>query len=141
MMAGQHVRDEEHRVDPQEQSRWRPTRKQVLWTVGIAAVVTVSVLIGYRYGITLWDWIKLLIVPAVIAGGGLWFNRQQQDRQREDEQRQQERGLEIENQRAQDEALQAYLDQMSQLLIDKDLLNVDSNGAQAHGSRSVARAR
>jgi uncharacterized protein YjbI with pentapeptide repeats len=107
----------------------------------MVAGLTGAVLIGYRYGITLWDWIKLLIVPAVIAGGGLWFNRQQQDRQREDEQRQQERGLEIENQRAQDEALQAYLDQMSQLLIDKDLLNVDSNGAQAHGSRSVARAR
>jgi hypothetical protein len=124
-------------VDQQQQSRWRPTRSQALWTLGMVAGLTGAVLIGYRYGITLWDWIKLLIVPAVIAGGGLWFNRQQQDRQREDEQRQQERGLEIENQRAQDEALQAYLDQMSQLLIDNDLLSAQVGDA----SRSVARAR
>jgi hypothetical protein len=58
-------------VNQQQQSRWQPTRWQVLWTLGIVAGLTVAVLIGYRYGITLWDWIKLLIVPAVIAGGGL----------------------------------------------------------------------
>jgi hypothetical protein len=45
--------------------------------------LTVSILIGYRYGITLWDWIKLLVVPAVIAGGGSWFNRQQHERELE----------------------------------------------------------
>jgi hypothetical protein len=32
--------------------------------------------IGYSYGITLWDWANLLIVPAVIAGGGVWFANQ-----------------------------------------------------------------
>jgi hypothetical protein len=50
-----------------------------------------------------------MMVPAVIAAGGIWFNRQQ--RQRE---------LEIAEQRAQDEALQAYLEQMSQMLTDKE---------------------
>jgi uncharacterized protein YjbI with pentapeptide repeats len=45
----------------------------------------------------------------VIAGGGLWFNAQQRAREQQ-----------IANERAQDEALQAYLDQMSQLLTDKD---------------------
>jgi hypothetical protein len=49
--------------------------------VGIVALLTVVILIGYRYDITLWDWIKLLIVPAVIAGGNLWFNRQQRERE------------------------------------------------------------
>jgi len=88
---------------------WRPTPRQVLWGIRIALVLAVLVAIGYAYGIILWDWLKLLIVPAVIAIGGLWFNHQQQ-----------ERGLEVENQRAQDEALQAYLDQMSQLLLDTD---------------------
>lgn len=88
-----------------------------MWAGGVVAALIVSVLIGYRYGITLWDWIKLLIVPAVIAGGGLWFNAQQQERQREDNRLQHERGLEIENVRAQDEALQAYLDQMGRLLL------------------------
>jgi len=56
-----------------------------------------------------WGWTKLLVVPAVIAAVGLWFNRQQQ-----------ERALEVERQRAQDEALQAYFDQMGQLLLGKD---------------------
>jgi hypothetical protein len=61
-------------VDQEQQSRWQPTRTQLLWAGATAALLTAAVLIGYRYDITLWDWIKLLIVPAVIAGGGLWFN-------------------------------------------------------------------
>jgi len=69
-------------MQPPEQPRWRPTRKQLLWTLAALAIVadlTVAVLIGYRYDITLWNWIKLLIFPAVIAGGGLWFNRHQRE--------------------------------------------------------------
>jgi hypothetical protein len=92
--------------------RWRPSRRQLLWGSAALAAITLpilSVLIGYRYGITLWDWIQLLIVPAAIAGVGLWFNRQQRARE-----------LESTEQRAQDEALQTYLDHMGQLLLDKD---------------------
>jgi hypothetical protein len=88
---------------------WRPTSRQGLWVIRICIVLSLLVAIGYAYDITLWDWIKLLIVPTAIAAGGLWFNRQQQ-----------ERGLEMESQRAQDATLQAYLDQMGQLLLDKD---------------------
>jgi hypothetical protein len=125
----QDVRDREHRMDQQQQARWRPTRSQVLWwTLQIAAGSSIPVLIGYRYGITLWDWIELLIVPAVIAGGGLWFNAQQRAR----EQR-------IANERAQDEALQAYLEGVSQLLTDKER---PLHRAQLGDSLStVARAR
>ena len=65
-------------MDQQQQSRWRPTKRQLQWALGIVAVLTIAVLIGYRYDITLWDWIKLLVVPVVIAGVGIWFNRQQQ---------------------------------------------------------------
>ena len=115
-------------MDQQQQSRWRPTRRQLLWAGGIGAVLTVSVLIGYRYSITLWDWIKLLIVPAVIAGGGLWFNAQQRERE-----------LQIANERAQDEALQAYLDQMSQLLTDKD--RPSRQAKEDDEVRTLARAR
>ena len=92
---------------------WRPTRGQVLWAIRIAIILVVLLglltLIGLPFGITLWEWVKLLMVPAVIAAGGIWFNRQQ--RQRE---------LEIAEQRAQDEALQEYLEQMSQMLTDKE---------------------
>jgi hypothetical protein len=112
------VRGEERRVDQQQQSRWRPTRRQVLWGVGIAALAFLIVVIcGYLFGWqwtglpkqTLWDWLQLLIIPAVLAGVGLWFNRQQREQELQNAAR-----------RAQDEALQAYLDQIGQLLLDKD---------------------
>jgi hypothetical protein len=85
---------------------WRPTRQQALWAIRIAIILGLLVLIGYAYGITLWDWLKLLIIPAVIAGGGIWFNQQQRERE-----------LEVAAQRAQDDTLQAYLDQMGQLML------------------------
>jgi hypothetical protein len=89
---------------------WRPTAQQVLWSVRIVLatgiLLCILALVGRPFGITLWDWIKLLVVPAVIAAGGLWFNSQQRDRE-----------LESAERRAQDEALQAYLDQMSDMLI------------------------
>ena len=98
-------------MDQQQESRRWPTRRQLLWAGTAVALLLLigAILFGYRYGITLWDWIKLLVVPAVIAGGGLWFNAQQRKRERE-----------IASDRAQDEALQAYLDHMSQLVTDKE---------------------
>ena len=85
-------------MDDQQQSHQQPYKRQVLGALAIIAASTVAVLIGYRYDITLWDWIKLLIVPAVIAGGGLWFNAQQRER---------EQG--IANERARDEALNKHI--------------------------------
>jgi uncharacterized protein YjbI with pentapeptide repeats len=75
----------------------------------LVAGLAVAVLIGYRYDITLWDWGKLLIVPAAIAAGSIWFNQQQQTRQQE-----------TQDQHSQDEALQGYLDQLTQLLVAPD---------------------
>jgi hypothetical protein len=72
-------------------SDWRPNSWHVLWAIRFGVVLGFLVAIGYSYDVTLWDWMKLLIVPAVIAAGGLWFNRQQQDRQQEDNRQQQER--------------------------------------------------
>jgi uncharacterized protein YjbI with pentapeptide repeats len=76
---------------------------------------------------TLWDWLQLLIVPAVLAAGGVWFNLRQDRRARR-----------AEDLRAQDEALQAYLDQMSELLIDKKL---HDETAPHSDKRVTARAR
>jgi hypothetical protein len=117
-------------VDDQQQPRWQRTRRQVLWTGAAVAFLTIAILIGYSYGITLWDWIKLLIVPAVIAGGGLWFNAQQREREQQ-----------IANDRAQDEALQAYLDQMSDLLIPNEDRPSLYDEHAPDSMRSVARAR
>jgi Pentapeptide repeats (8 copies) len=119
---------------------WRPQLgpRQSLWVLRIAIIVGLVYVIGYAYGVTLWDWLELLIVPAVLAGGGLLFTQYQQKLQRLDDLMQQERGLEIEKQRAQDEALQAYLDQMGQLLLDKDRPLRQSKDDDV---RTLARAR
>ena len=96
-------------MDPQQQQpRKQSAERLVAWSVVCFALFTIAVYIGYRYDITLWDWLNLLVVPVVIAGVGIWFNRQQRERE-----------LEIAEHRTQDEALQAYLDVMSQLLTDE----------------------
>jgi uncharacterized protein YjbI with pentapeptide repeats len=131
-------------MDLQELSRWRPTSRQVRWTVGIiVALVGAYIFLRFAYvhewkwtGLvkhanyhkrTLWDWLQLLIIPAVIAGGTIWFNRRQQGRAEQSAE-----------QRAQDDALQAYLDQMSQLLIEKDLHTEENQYVE---TRVTARAR
>ena len=109
--------------------RWRPTRRQILWASGIAALAFLAIVIcGYLFdwqwtGLgpskvnngqiqpakTLWDWLGLLIVPVVLAIGGYLFNSAQNRATQEAAER-----------RAQDEALQAYLDQVGELLLDKE---------------------
>jgi hypothetical protein len=80
-----------------------------VWAIWIAVSLGVLVAVANAVDKPLWDWLQLLIVPAVIAAGVAWFSQQQRER----EQR-------TASERAQDEALQAYLNQMSQLLPDKE---------------------
>jgi hypothetical protein len=110
-------------------------RKILPWALGVAALtlaaaIIVAVLIyGYRSrpgwvgvsGKKFWDYLELLIVPAVLTIGVTWLNWAQRQRERQAEDAQQKLQLAVEDQRAQDAALQAYLDQMSQLLIDEKL--------------------
>jgi len=99
----------------------KPGRRNLLLAATIAAVLlTVVVLIrigqplqwtGFREQ-TLWDWLQLLLaatVTAMIAYFGQNISRQQYLGQQVAEEK-----------RAQEEALQAYLDQIGQLLLDKD---------------------
>jgi uncharacterized protein YjbI with pentapeptide repeats len=67
---------------------------------------------------TIWDWLELLIVPLVLVLIGLAFSVQQEARQQRFEDERAETERELEEQRAQDLALQAYLDQMSVLLLE-----------------------
>jgi hypothetical protein len=46
---------------------WRPTAQQVLWAIRIGIVLSLLVAIGYYYGITLWDWLKVLVFPVAVA--------------------------------------------------------------------------
>src|SRR5215212_6943832 len=108
--------DREHSEQQRKQSRW-----------------------GFR-GMTVRGWLELLIVPMVLVGIGLLFEMQQADRQLATENQQQE----LADQRAQDEALQAYLNQMSQLMLERKLLEAEQGGpvhtlAQARTSTVILR--
>jgi hypothetical protein len=69
---------------------------------------------------TFWDWLDLLIVPVVLALGGYLFTRSENRRAQDIASQRTETDQQIAAQRRQDDTLQAYLDQMGQLLLDKD---------------------
>jgi selenocysteine lyase/cysteine desulfurase len=94
---------------------------------------------GFR-GMTLRNWLELLVVPLALVGIGLLFEMQQADRQQATEKQQQA----LAEQRAQDEALQAYLNQMSQLMLERKLLEAEQGDpvhtlAQARTSTVILR--
>jgi uncharacterized protein YjbI with pentapeptide repeats len=100
--GARNVSDEERSVELKEPDRKQSEEtKQSRW--------------GFR-GMTVRDWLALLIVPLVLLGIGLLFQIQQSGV----EERRLEADRHIEEQRAQDEALQTYLEQMGQMLLDKD---------------------
>jgi uncharacterized protein YjbI with pentapeptide repeats len=130
-------------MDDQEQARWL---KLGLWLSCILlALLLVMMLIrsGYTHpwtgfgrskvsgevqpDKTLWDWLQLLIVPIVLALIGYLFSLSQNQAT---ERATQERGR--------DEALQAYLDKMAELLIDG---NIHEKADQYDSTRITARAR
>jgi hypothetical protein len=137
---------EDHKVEQEEKRRersfireivpdWRPTREQKLWTTRIVimlvAVLGVLTLIGLPFDITLWNWMDLLIIPVVLAIGGYLFTRSENRATRV-----------AAEQRAQDDALQAYLDQMSAMLIPTNQDQPSLYKARPGDSlSSVARAR
>jgi len=63
--------------------------------------------------------------PACFVVIGFLFSVQQDARQQRIENQRAETERELADQRAQDEALQAYLDQMSQLMLDRKLLEAE----------------
>jgi hypothetical protein len=116
----------------------RPTREQVLWAIRITVVVIVVLLVIlvflyvisrlFVFGIELMNLLKVVAVPITVGAAVPLLNWLQKKRE-----------LEVENQRAQDEALQAYLDQMTQLLTDKD--RTLRQAKEDDEVRSLARAR
>ncbi len=85
---------------------WRPSVAQVRWAIWIAIVLIILLgvlaLIGRQYRVSLFDLVQLLVtasIPVVIAVVGTRYTQQ----------------------RAQDDALEAYLDDMSDLIINHHL--------------------
>src|SRR5215210_6981864 len=126
----------------EQQPRRRP-RGGVQWlTVIVAVLVTLGVLsyliyIGYSLewtgfgqsskdesvqpAKTLWEWLGLLFVPAMLALGGFLLNRwqkQHEDRIQDAQERYEKLAA---RQRAQNEMLRTYLDQMSDLMVDRKM--------------------
>jgi uncharacterized protein YjbI with pentapeptide repeats len=84
--------------------------------ITLAAIVFISV--GYRNNWswtgfltkTLWDWMQLLIIPFVLAIGGLLYNNARDKTDRE-----------VASDKQREDALHAYIDDMSELLLGKNL--------------------
>ncbi len=85
---------------------------------------------------TLWDWMDLLLFPAVLSVGAIWLQRW--SRLSSEERAQQERELtrEIEAVRFRESALQTYFDRMTSLLLELHLQKKSAKDA-----RALARAR
>ena len=75
---------------------------------------------------TLWDWLQLLIVPAVLAGAALLFNDRNTRTQ-----------LDIAADTQREAALQKYIDDISELLLEQELRTTQADDE----ARSVARTK
>jgi uncharacterized protein YjbI with pentapeptide repeats len=91
---------------------------------------------GFR-GMTVRDWLQLALVPIVLTLITVVFTWQQNARQQAIEDQRAASERKIEEQRGQDAALQAYLDQMSNLLLKNGL----RTSAEDSEVRLLARAR
>jgi uncharacterized protein YjbI with pentapeptide repeats len=116
--------------------RWWQKVKQhwvAIGIVGIGLMVVITLIIfGYwldwtgfngnnKSGKTLWDWLQLLIVPFVLAIGGLRFSQIQKDREQNVAEQRAQTEQEIAQDNQQEAALQEYISKMSELLLEKDL--------------------
>lgn len=88
---------------------------------------------GEQRAKTLWDWLDLLLVPIGLAILGYSLNRIEKRR----DERHAREVADTEEKRAQDAALQSYLDHMTHLLLEEDLRHTDPNDEK----RAVARGR
>jgi hypothetical protein len=123
--GGRNVRDEERSVGRKALSRKPEPKRRKAWPRWT----------GFR-GMTVRGWVPIvgaLLIPVMIALG-TWGITWQQGKI-EDSRAEAERNLA--KQRAQDEALQAYLDQMSTLMLERDLRHAEVGDE----IQTVARAR
>jgi len=105
-------------------SWWQQIKQHRVTILVVAIILGIAItliMVGYRFdwtgfngnnqsGKTLWDWMQLILIPAVLTLGAFLFNRAE---------RSSEQAAVLYNQRA--TALQTYLDRMSELLLEKNL--------------------
>jgi uncharacterized protein YjbI with pentapeptide repeats len=130
-----------------------------VWTIGgvtlVVVVLAIIMIVAFGYvgkwqwtGLpatvkdgpkTLWDWFDLLIIPLVLAVGAWWFRKGEEDLARMSRKSEADSARKLEEQRTQENALEAYLDKMSELLLDKDHPLRDSDPGDP--SRDLAKTR
>src|SRR5690242_14968369 len=102
------------------------------WFLGASLIALIWA--AYRFawpgtgfqGKTVWDWLSLLVVPLVLALVALFFNQANTRTERQ---------IALDKQR--NDLLQAYLDRMSELLLEKGLRTSQTDSEV----RNVARTR
>jgi uncharacterized protein YjbI with pentapeptide repeats len=134
------------------------TLKRQSWAALLLVTIIIAgifILLGYLagwtgfQGKTLWDWMQLFLVSAVLGAGAYWFNsqqtahqqtlaEQQQKQEKELAEQQQKQEKELAGLREQATIFDAYLDRMKELLLDRDLLNKDQRREEV---RLVARTQ
>jgi len=104
----------------------RKFAKAIFWIAVTVGVILLAI-IGYRYaftgfgefvdssgniqrGKTLWDWMDLLLIPLLLALAAYYFTKTQRDKD-----------IEISTSGRQEEALQMYLDKMTELILTQNL--------------------
>ena len=126
--------------------------KPTLYTVALILLVLFGWILRETYQAdnfgfaskTFWEWMELLVVPAVLAAAGLWFTNVQkqteleiaekardEDRERAEKARETDREIaekeretdrEIALERQRQQTLENYLDRMKELIMDRQLL-------------------
>jgi hypothetical protein len=125
----------------------RITRRLFLWLAlaGVLLIFVILLIGGYLLnwkwtGFSnreLWDWWQLLIWPVTVAVVGFVFNMKQSETSLKVSERQHQTDLQVAEEHQQEDALQAYLDHMSELLLEKNLRNSQAGSS----ARELARAR
>jgi hypothetical protein len=141
-----------------QHQKWWQKIKRPLSVIGIIAAsllviaLIVGIIGGYLFnwkGIgvgqkTLWDWMQLLFIPVVLAVAGFWFNHRERraaelraESDQEIEQHRNDAAYKLAVNTQQENRLQTYLDNMSQLLLVFNLRKSEINDEV----RYIARAR
>jgi hypothetical protein len=84
---------------------------------------------------TLWDWLQLLFIPAVLAGGVFILNQYQSERDAEANRLQEAQGQQLALDEQREQGLQHYIDAMTSLVLDKAL----AASAAGDETRTIAR--
>jgi hypothetical protein len=138
-----------HEQSEDERSWWLAALLFALAVIGLIIIFAMYPELTGAANKELWNYLDLFIVPLALVVGAFLLDTGQRNRERKIEDAQQERERreaiarkeredEIEERRARDAALQAYLDHMSALLIDKGLREDPDEYASV---RVAARAR